>query len=255
MIAIRALWRRLRHPDPSKATAAQNQQQAQQLVNRGNAQRTAGELMAAVCCYQEAFALSEERVDALFNAGVLLQELGRTSEAEAAYRRVLELELGHTTAQICLALVLHARGAVGESVPLLFDLVASDPGNHQLRNLLARALRGVRLSQLGVTGRKILLSLCVDDNIDAMLLVTPICALIQSTEGFRTLQQSARADSDPFDACAAATDEFVRDSLLLALLPRAIIPNLELESVLTHVRRWLLIRSDCDGESAVPPSS
>ena len=165
--------------------------------NLADALRMSGQLDLAVASYQDALSLEPESSPAQFGLGFCLQGLGQLPEAESSYRRALALEPELTEAKAQLAFILQASGRTQEAIQLLFDLVAKEPGNPKLRNLLCESLRGVEIDHVGDRERDILLSLCTDDRISPLFLNTSILALIKKTSVFQILQNSARRREDP----------------------------------------------------------
>ena len=65
---------------------------AEALKNRGNSQKAAGDLPGAVESYRQALEAEPNYVAALYNLGLALRELENFEEAEACFRRVLEID-------------------------------------------------------------------------------------------------------------------------------------------------------------------
>jgi Flp pilus assembly protein TadD/SAM-dependent methyltransferase len=202
-----------------------------------------GRLESAVANSRRVLELEPDNSMAQFSVAISLHGLGRLSEAETSYRRALALEPDYPDARANLALVLQAKGRMQEALPLLFEVVANAPGDTRLRRILAEALLGVGFNKAGESERSILLSLCMDDNISMLCLNTAIIELAKNSEGFRTLQNIARQGGDPFISIVPAVAAFLREPLLLAGLPRMPIPDAAMEEVLTHLRRFILVRS------------
>lgn len=182
--------------------------------------------------------------------GLILQAFGEPSEAESSYRNALAFDPDYTEAKSHLSSLLQTAGRNQEAVPLLFDLVAGDPTSSAFRASLAQALDGRSLTNPGARERAILLSLCLDDDLFAPLHAS-ITALLKGDEGFQTLQRCARAGEDPFVCLAPAVAAWLREPILLAALPRLRISDVEVEEVLTHVRRCILLRFTSDHGSEV----
>src|SRR5206468_2430608 len=108
---------------------------------------------------------------------------GHLPEAEASYRQALAFNPDYLEAKANLALVLQAMGRIQEGISLLFEAVAAEPANAQLRGHLGEALSGFALSAVGERERTILLSLCMDDNTSTRNLNPSIVALSKGTEG------------------------------------------------------------------------
>lgn len=212
------------------------------LLNSSALLQKMGRLEMAVANGRRVLELEPDNYLAQYRLGISLHDLGRLSEAETRYRRALALKPDYPQAKTNLALILLAKARALEAIPLFFELVANEPANTQLRRILSEALQGVALTNAGEKERNILLSLCLDDNVSVLFLVPAIVALIKSGEGFQILQQSARRGEDPFTSVVPAVAAFLRDPLLLAALPRMPIADGPVEEVLTHMRRWILLR-------------
>jgi SAM-dependent methyltransferase len=171
------------------------------------------------------------------------------------FRRALSLRPDFSDAQCNLAVALQGKGCKLESLQVLFEGLASRPNNVQLRRALAEALQGVTLGTAGEKERAILLSLCNDDNISMLYLATAVISLIKNADAYAILRKAAQEKDDPFASVNPAVEAFVRDPLLLAVLPRMTIVDADLERILTHMRRCLLIRAGMTpGAVAADPS-
>jgi tetratricopeptide (TPR) repeat protein/2-polyprenyl-3-methyl-5-hydroxy-6-metoxy-1,4-benzoquinol methylase len=217
--------------------------------NLADAQRKRGQLGPAVASYREALRLDPENFVVHCELGMTLHDLGHLSEAEASYRRALELKPDYPEAKLKLALALQAKGYPQQLIQLLIDLVTTDPGNGELRSMLADALRGVAIPNAGEKARAALLSLCVDDSISSLFLTTSVLTVIKNLAGFLPLQKSARGRDDPFRNALPAVAAFLSDPLLLAALPRMLVADTDLEAVFTHMRRCILLRRAATGAS------
>ena len=212
------------------------------LLNSSALLRKMGRFETAVAIGRRVLDLEPDNYLAQLRLGASLHDLGRLSEAEARYRRALALKPDYPEAKADLALILQADGRTQEALQLLFELVANEPGNTKLRKILSETLLGVRLSAAGDMERNILLSLCMDDNISTLFLNTAVVTLMKGDEGFRILQESALQGEDPFTPVVPAVAAFLRDTLVLAALPRMPIADVAVEEVFAHMRRWILLR-------------
>ncbi len=227
------------------------------LLNSSALLRKLGRLEAVVASCRRILALEPDNHLVQFRLGISLQDLGHMSEAESLYRRVLSKKPDHVEAKTNLALVQKSNGNIEEAIRLLFEVVANEPADIRLRNFLVDALNGVAFTRVGEMERSVLLSLCTDDQISMLYLNTAIVGLMKSHEGFNTLREAARRGEDPFASMTPAVAAFLRDSLLLAALPRMTIADTAVEEVLAHVRRCIVVRSGrarglVPADSAVP---
>jgi tetratricopeptide (TPR) repeat protein len=212
------------------------------LLNSTALSHKMGRLETAVANSRRVLELEPDNFLAQCRLGMSLQNLDRLSDAESSYRRALALKPDYPQAKTNLALLLKADGRTSEAMQLLFELVASEPTNTQLRAILVGALYGVGFDRAGEKERNILLSLCMDDNVSMLSLNTAIVALMKGGEGFQILQKSARRGEDPFASMVPAVTAFLREPLLLAALPRMPIVDAAMEEVLAHMRRCILFR-------------
>lgn len=212
------------------------------LLNSTALLRKMGRLEMAVAMSRRVLELEPDNYQSQFRLATCLHDLGRLSEAETRYRRALALKPDYPEAKADLALVLQAEGRTQEALRMLFELVANEPTNTQLRRILSEALMGVRLNAAGDMERNILLSLCRDDNVSALFLNTAVVTLIKSGEAFQNVQKSALQGEDPFTPVVPAVAAFLRDTLVLAALPRMPIADAAVEEALAHMRRWILLR-------------
>ena len=97
----------------------------------------------AIRAYQEALARDAEYKPALFGLAVTYQQLGRVADAEAGYRRILELDPRDNRATFSLARIHADRSQFDEAIAILGRAV--DVGGEQagLHNLMAECYIGL----------------------------------------------------------------------------------------------------------------
>ncbi len=212
------------------------------LLNAGALARKLGRLEQAVASDRRVLELEPDDHATQCRLGMSLQALGHLPEAEARYREALLFKPDYPEAKSALASLLLAKDRALEAIPLLFDVLAVVPTHPQLRANLAQALFGVALTRAGPKERQVLQSLCEDDSVSMLFIGSAIVALMKSDPGFGILEQASRQGRDPFAVEHPEVAAFLRDPLFLAALPRMTIADVELESVLTHLRRFALLR-------------
>lgn len=225
--------------------------------NLGVAFKALGRREESVACFRQALALKPAFAEAYNNLGTAFEEQGQADDAISHFQRALSLKPHYTDAQCNLASALQGKGCTREALQVLFGGLASRPTNAQLRRTLAETLRGVTLGTAGEKERAILLDLCNDDNITTRHLDTAIIGLLKSADAFPLLQKDAQDGGDPYASGSPAVEAFMRDPLLLSALPRMTIFDADLERVLAHMRRRLLLRSGTTpgpaaGEPGIP---
>lgn len=163
----------------------------------------------------------------------------RWNEAEACYRRALAIDPADADTNLLLALLLREQGRKLEAVPFVFQSVHAAPHDRQLRRLLADTLVGVELVSPTDAARATLVSLCDDPHIATLALFPSIAGLLKSHEGFAALRERHGA-ADVLDPASVPVSRWMRESLLLAALPRTIVTDPSLETTLTDLRRSIL---------------
>jgi tetratricopeptide (TPR) repeat protein len=124
-------------PQPNDRTS--QIQRAQQLFSQAVQQHQSGRLVEAETSYQQAIELQPKFVDAHYNLGHLLLQLGKHAEAEASYRTAVSLRPNFFEAQYNLGDLLLQIGRITEA-ELQFRLALS------LRPDAARAYNGLGIS-------------------------------------------------------------------------------------------------------------
>jgi tetratricopeptide (TPR) repeat protein len=86
-----------------------------------------GDHEAAIACYERGLGKYPE-VDGLWlSLGISLEEVGRTGEAEAAYRQAHDINGENLTAVIRLGHLLRKAGRTGEMMTLMGEAVRENP--------------------------------------------------------------------------------------------------------------------------------
>ncbi len=222
------------------------------LLNASAISQRVGRLDVAVANAMRVVELDPDNYIAQYRLGICLHGLGRLTEAETEYRRALALKPDDPAAKTNLAVLLQAKGRTREALKLLFEAAAKEPGNDQLREILVGALRGAELGEVAESERTVLLSLCLDDRVSTLFLISAIVTAIKGAEGFRILQKSALRGDDPLRSFDPAVEAFLRDPLLLAALPRMPMADAAVEEVLAYTRRCILMRFRVPSAVAMP---
>ena len=79
-------------------------------------------------------------------------------------------------------------------------------------------------------------------------LTRAVANIAKGHAAFPALLRAIRADEDPFTSAPGEVDGWTRDTVLLSALPRMTFQDIELELVLTGLRRRILLRAWASGE-------
>ena len=222
--------------------------------NLGIALNARGNPSEAMVHYRQALMLKPTYAEAHCNLGNALKAQGKLEESVVHYRQALALTPHDVVAQMNLAAALYSQGQTLDAIVILLNGLANQPTNVQLRHTLAIVLNCYELHVAGEQVRVILLSLLHDDDISSQNLATAVTGLVRNSPSFPPLLNAAKSGVDPFLEAVKEVDAFTHEPLLLAALPRLVICNAELEQVLTHLRRVILLRSSrCPGRPAADP--
>jgi len=110
-------------------------------VALGHCARARGGRLASLAHFQAAVAADPRHIWAINEAAADLRALGRLDEAEAGYRRLLEISPGHAHGQLGLGYCARQRGDRAASLALFQAAAAADPGFTWARMEVAADLR------------------------------------------------------------------------------------------------------------------
>ncbi|MDA0710381.1 MAG: tetratricopeptide repeat protein [bacterium] len=88
---------------------------------------------------EAAIRLDKTQIDAHYDLGVVLGDLGESRLAEASYRTTLALDPTHADAHNNLGIILARRGDLAEAATHFAEAVRIDPDNKKAAANLARA--------------------------------------------------------------------------------------------------------------------
>ena len=205
-----------------------------------------GRAAEALPCLERAVVLADGRADVHNTRGDVLRVLGRPDEAMAAFRAAIARRAHYADAQLNLASTLQLAGRLQEALVLLFEAVAASPQHPALRERLALLLQGVSLGSGSPLVRTVLLALCHDDAIATQTIAGAALGLVQASPAYRAIEAALAQGGDPCRVAPAAVDALAADTLLLAVLPRVLVSDPSIETVLVGLRRALLQRAADD---------
>jgi SAM-dependent methyltransferase len=154
------------------------------------------------------------------------------------------------SARLKLADALRAQDRQLEAVQVLLEGAWLHRSDFRFRFALAAALERFPLDSAGPEVREILLDLSRDENIATQCLADAAIGLTKSSPAFPRLLDASIAGrnllSSDIPEISAAVNTFVREPLFLAILSRAVAVDPELERVLAHIRRCMLLHTDAE---------
>jgi len=107
----------------------------------GNARRASGDLEGAMAAYRRALEVAPDYLPALYNVGLLLEQMKRLEEAERHFSGVHELYPEDVDVLFHLSALRFDRGAYAEAVRLYREALKLAPENTDLLMALAHAYR------------------------------------------------------------------------------------------------------------------
>ncbi len=113
--------------EAQRRLAAERPQDAAVLNDLGNLLLMVPQPAEAEAAYRKAVEIDPDKVSALFNLGLLLQQRGELREAHGLYRRVVKLEPGHAWAHYQLGSVYEAWDQESRAIESYAKAFALDP--------------------------------------------------------------------------------------------------------------------------------
>ncbi len=202
-----------------------------------------GQLAEAIAGYQGVLQERPDLPQAHNNLGACLWATGRLEEAAAAYRQAVGLAPKYATAQANLGSALSDLGRPQEGVGHFLQAVSLAPGNVTHWQGLTLALRRLRFSQTYPDLSAAIEDCFNQDGVTHQLLVTPSLSLLENELPVRRALDLAAAGDAATLGLELTSDPLrglLRNSLLQAVMTKAIVPDEGFERLLTTIRRLCL---------------
>lgn len=227
-------------------------------AHRGEALRAKSRLAEAASAYRTALDLQPGLATALNGLGRLLQVTGAPEEAARHYEAAMGAPLVGEPGSIATlfanaGLMRLQRGAAVEGFTALMEAVLRAPEEPDMWRLLARSLRHTKVVPADPAFRDVLQNLLQRDDVGPTALATAAAAVLKSDPGVAAALEKARRATDegtPLDVADPRLQRLLGDHLLRSLLVRTPIPDVDLELLLTGLRRALLLAA-AEGDFAL----
>ena len=217
------------------------------LVNRGNVLLKLGHAADALAGFEAAIAINPDHVGALVNRGTAQSRLERFPEAMASFRQALAIAPNQAAALTGLARAMMAQGDMAGALPLIvraLDLAETD----EAKALFVECVRERRFKSEVAGVRPLLLRALSEPWGQPAGLAVPAASLVKLDPIIADCcQRAAQAwpERQSAERLLGTTGwtAIVEDPLLRALLENAPVCDIELERLLTGVRRLVLERA------------
>lgn len=222
--------------------------------NLGVTHQELGDLGAAEERYREAIAIDPEFAAAQGNLGAVLNILGRTEEATACLRRAIELDPAFAEAHFNLGFSLNRLGNREQAAAAFRRAIALDGENDMYWAGLAGALDGLAIPAFDEALALDLRTLLAKPTVRVSQIVQPILQLLRHDPEFAPLLDWNDAESHGGGAVTDAVERLSSKPLFLELLALNTVHDLEVETMLTRLRRAALFGLEAGGDTnACPP--
>jgi Flp pilus assembly protein TadD/SAM-dependent methyltransferase len=194
----------------------------------------------ALASWRSAVRLKPDHVSAHNALGNVLQKLGRDEEAAIAYRSVIKSDPRHANAHNNLGIVHRRLGKFRDALAAFRTATHLAPSEIFFWQDLAACL--AQCSDLGLDGqdKKDLEGCLAREGMDLAWLGSLVARVLKQQPGICQLLSSAESRPIESQSWLRGAIQTLDDPLLAAALEKSPIPDIDLESLLTDVRRAIL---------------
>lgn len=215
-------------------------------LTRGNIQLALNRLQDARASFERAIKLDPEFAEARYRLGIAWHRERRIDEAIAAYRHALRRAPDVAEIHFQLAEALAWGGRWDDAMREYESAFVRDGGRELDRRGAFECLGHLQFDALPPLWQDEIERFFARDDIDESRYVGVGLRVLRTRPAFRSLLGAAEPRSgDP------ASQEVMRDRLFLRLLEASIIPDLEIEKLLTRLRGTCLCESNLRAESTL----
>ena len=198
----------------------------------------------AVTCLQKALTLNPNDDDSHNNLGIVLNELGRLKESELSYRESIRLQPNNAETYNHLGTVLNKLGKLEDSLVSFKKAMQLKPDQDGIYYNFVKLLYKIQFSKEDHDIEQIIMKI-----LDKSYIVRPkdISNAVTSLVKLNTHYKSALyndGSKDEYSSSLHTILEIQKIPLFLKIMDLSIIPDLEVEMLLTICRSWALLNID-----------
>lgn len=214
---------------------------AEAYYNLGNALEKLGRRDEALASYRNAIRCNSEFAQAHNNLGNVLNSLGRAEDAITGYRRAIAIEPGYAEAHYNLGAVLQFLGRSQEALEHYRRAIALNPRNDAFWSALVACLETATFASADESLFRDLLRLLERPTVRSNSVGLPVISALRHHQDFSKVLELTGPGRSPagIDAIDIA-GRLAAIPLFLRVIEQTHINDLEVERMLTLVRRGLL---------------
>jgi Flp pilus assembly protein TadD/SAM-dependent methyltransferase len=210
-------------------------------INLGNALRRLGRVEEAIACFNTSISLQPDSFEVYNNLATAYQELGRLEEAVANYRKAIAIKPDCAVAHSNLGRAFLELGRLEDAVASSRRAIALEPQVEPLWDGFAQCVKHVAFTSVDDELLKDLLHLLERPSAEVRYLVAPVLSALRQHPPFARRLSLVSIDR-PIDESTLweVVESLAAIPLFLRLMELSPIHDLEMEAMLTSLRRGLL---------------
>ena len=208
----------------------------------GTAYRQMSRIAESVSCYRRALEIDDRYVPAHNNLGLALKDCGEINGAIDCFRRAAEIDPNGVEVYINLGLALQQRGDREAAVSTFRRVIRLAPEQRLAWIHFAEALRYAQIDAADAEFEDDVIACLAMNGVDPQRLAVASLSLLRLNSEFAALLTAVH-DVDEVRGLSLTleTVSALNNRLLITLLWNALIPDVDVEILLTQARRALLI--------------
>ena len=218
--------------------------------NMGLILQDQGKLAEAIEAYTKALSVNPNYAEAHNNMGITLQDQGKQEGAIEAYIKALSINPDYTDAHNNMGVTLQDQGKLEEAIEAYTKALSINPDYDEAYNNMGNALKGVTFTKPDRDLQSTIFSLLdreryVRPNEIAKAAISLL--KLEPTLGKHLQSIDTDIEESPLDVISYISEL----PLLLKLMSVCPLPDLELEKLLTNLRRYILLNISSVEEASV----